>query len=99
LNSFQGYVDPIGSSCIQTATPFPTFDPQQDATHGMFVGIDIGEDDKSKGIPFFVAKIIDMERQAAEDGTFTVLWYEPRMRRGEAENPGEFHKRYSSCIN
>jgi hypothetical protein len=39
-----------------------------------------------------------MERQAAEDGTFTVLWYEPQMRRGEVDIPREFHQRYSSCM-
>jgi hypothetical protein len=65
----------------------------------MFVGIEIDENDQSNGIPFFLAKVIDMERQAAEDGTFTVLWYEPRTRRGEADNLGEFHQRYSSCLN
>jgi len=51
-----------------------------------------------KGIPFFIAKVIDMERQASEDGTFTVLWYEPRMRRGEVDNAGEYHRRYCSSI-
>jgi hypothetical protein len=40
-----------------------------------------------------------MERQVAEDGTFTILWYEPQMRQGEADNLEEFHRRYSSCLN
>jgi hypothetical protein len=65
----------------------------------MFVRIEIEENDQSNGIPFFLAKVIDMERQAVEDGTFTILWYEPRMRRGEANNPREFHQRYSSYMN
>jgi hypothetical protein len=43
----------------------------------MFVGIETGEDDQSKGIPFFVGKVINMERQAVENETFTILWYEP----------------------
>jgi hypothetical protein len=43
----------------------------------MFVGIETGKEDQSKGIPYFLGKVIDMERQAAEDGTFTILWYEP----------------------
>jgi hypothetical protein len=64
----------------------------------MFVGIETGEDDQSKGIPFFVGKVINMEKQTDEDGTFTVLWYEPRMPRGEVDNPGEFQRRYSSYI-
>ena len=65
----------------------------------MFVGIERGEDDQSKDIPFFVGKVIDMERQADEDGTFTVLWYEPQMPRGEPDNPSEFRRRYLNCIN
>jgi hypothetical protein len=83
----------------QGSHPFPAFDPRQDVRSGMFVGIEIGEEDQLKGIPFFIAKVIDMERQASEDGTFTVLWYEPRMRRGEVDNAGEFHRRYCSSIN
>jgi hypothetical protein len=43
----------------------------------MFVGIETDENDQSNGIPFFLAKVIDMERQAAKDGTFTVLGFEP----------------------
>jgi hypothetical protein len=43
----------------------------------MFVGIEIEESDQSNGIPFFLAEVINMEKQTAEDGTFTVLWYEP----------------------
>ena len=39
-----------------------------------------------------------MERQATEDGNFTVLWYEPQMPRGQIDNIGEFHKSYSHCI-
>jgi hypothetical protein len=65
----------------------------------MFVGIETGKEDQSKGIPYFLGKVVDMERQAAEDGTFTILWYEPRMPRGEVDNPGEFHKRYFSSMN
>jgi hypothetical protein len=57
----------------QGSHPFPAFDPRQDVRSGMFVGIEIGEEDQLKGIPFFIAKVIDMERQASEDGTFTVL--------------------------
>jgi hypothetical protein len=67
--------------------------------NGIFVGIETGEDDQSKGIPFFVGKVKDMERQATQDKTFTVLWYEPQMRRGEVDNPSEFHRRYFSCMN
>ena len=40
-----------------------------------------------------------MERQVAEDGTFTILWYELQMPRGEVDNHGEFHKRYFNCMN
>ena len=43
----------------------------------MFVAIEIGEDDQLKVMPLFIAKVINMERQATEDGTFTVLWHEP----------------------
>ena len=84
---------------VLNAYPFPTFDPHKDVTVGMFVAIETGEDDQSKGVPFFIAKVISMERQAADDGTFNVLWYEPRMHRGQTDNVGEFHKRYSHCIN
>jgi hypothetical protein len=79
--------------------PFPAFDPRHDVRSGMFVGIETGEEDQLTRIPFFIAKVIDMERQASEDGTFTILWYEPRMRRGEVDNVGEFHRRYYSSIN
>jgi hypothetical protein len=57
----------------------------------MFVGIEIREENQLKEILFFIAKVINTKRQASEDGTFTVLWYEPRMRRGKVNNPGEFH--------
>jgi hypothetical protein len=77
---------------------FPAFDSRQDVRNGMFVGIETGEEDQLKGIPFFIAKIIDMERQASKYGTFTILWYEPRMRRGEVDNVGDFHRRYCSSI-
>jgi hypothetical protein len=87
------------SSRIHNINPFPTFDARQDVMNGMFVGIETGKDEQSKGIPFFVGKVVDMERQAVEDGTLTVLWYEPRMPRGEVDNLGEFHRRYFSCIN
>jgi hypothetical protein len=79
--------------------PFPIFDPRHDVRSGMFVGIETGEEDQLKGIPFFIAKVIDMERQASKDGTFTVLWYEPQMRRGEVDNAKEFHRRYYSTDN
>ena len=93
------YVGSIGSSCTQNINPFPTFDPRQVVRNGMFVEIETREDDQSKGIPFIVDKVLDMERQAAEDGTFTILWYEPRMPREKTDNPSEFHRRYFSCIN
>jgi hypothetical protein len=67
----------IGSSRSRNINPFPAFDAIQDVTIGMFVGIETGKEDQSKGIPYFLGKVIDMERQAAEDGTFTILWYEP----------------------
>ena len=78
---------------------FPTFDPRQDVRSGKFLGIEIGEEDQLKRIPFFISKVLDMERQASEDGTFTVLWYKPHMRRGEIDNVGEFHRRYYRSIN
>ena len=37
-----------------------------------------------------------MEKQVVEDGTFTILWYEPQMCQGEADNPSEFYRRYST---
>jgi hypothetical protein len=83
----------------QGSHPFPTFDPRQDVRSGMFVGIETGEEDQLKGIPFFIAKVIDMEMQASEDGTFTVLRYEPKMCRGEVDNAGEFHRRYCTSVN
>ena len=65
---------------VQSGDPFPTFDPRKDVMVGMFVAIETGKDDQLKGIPFFIAKVIQMEQQATDDGTVTVLWYEPRMR-------------------
>jgi hypothetical protein len=65
----------------------------------MFVGIEREENGQSNGLPFFLAEVIDMERQAAQDGTFTVLWNEPQMRRGEANNPKEFHQTYFTFVN
>jgi hypothetical protein len=85
-------------SAVQSGDPFPTFDPRKDVMVGMFVAIETGEDDQLKGIPFFIAKVIQMERQATDDGTVTVLWYEPRMRRGETDDVGNFHRRYYHCI-
>jgi hypothetical protein len=85
-------------STVQSGDPFPTFDPRKDVTVGMFVAIETGKDDQLKGIPFFVAKEIQMERQATNDGTVTVLWYEPRMHRGETDDVGDFHRRYYHCI-
>ena len=41
---------------------FPTFDPQEDVSVGMFKAIKTKNDNQSKGIQFLIAKIINMER-------------------------------------
>jgi hypothetical protein len=53
--------------------PFPSFDPQHDVKNGMFAGIRMEEDDQSNGIPFFLAKVINMEKEATKD--VTSLYY------------------------
>jgi hypothetical protein len=66
---------------------------------GMFVGINTGKYDQFKGRPLFIAKIKDMEKQAAKDKTFTVLWHEPQMRQDKIDSSRKFHRQYFGCTN
>ena len=76
INTCEGaknYASTSNVIVVSIENPFPTFDPQKDVIVGMFVTTKIGEDDWLKGMPFFIANVINMERQAAEDGTFIIL--------------------------
>jgi hypothetical protein len=56
-----------------------TFNPHVDVQTNMFVAMETCDDDRAKGIPFFVAKVITMNRQACSDGIILVLWYQLKM--------------------
>jgi hypothetical protein len=75
-----------------------TFNPHMDVQTDMFVAMETCDDDRAKGIPFFVAKVINMNRQACSDGTVLVLWYQPKMPIGLQDDVGKFNKRYMNCI-
>jgi hypothetical protein len=64
----------------------------------MFLAMETCDDDRAKRIPFFVAKVFTMNRQAYSDGTVLVLWYQPKMPTGLQDNVGKFNKRYRNCI-
>jgi hypothetical protein len=75
-----------------------TFNPHMDIQTDMFVAMEICDDDQAKGIPFFVAKVITMNRQACSHGTVLVFWYQPKMSTGLQDNVGKFNKWYRKCI-
>jgi glucose-6-phosphate 1-dehydrogenase len=54
-------------SIVWSKDLFLTFDARKDVIVGTFVAIETGEDDQWKGIPFFIGKVIYMERQATND--------------------------------
>ena len=56
-----------------------TFNPHLDVQLDMFVAMETCDDDQAKWIPFFMAKVITMNRQACSDGTVFVLWYQSKM--------------------
>jgi hypothetical protein len=68
LQNREGIISDSGVDCrtsntvctVSSINPFPTFDPRKDVTIGMFVAIETGNDDQFKGIPLFIAKIINM---------------------------------------
>jgi hypothetical protein len=75
-----------------------TFNPHMDVQTDMFVAMETYDDDCAKGIPFFVAKVITVNRQAYSNGTVPVLWYQPKMPIGLQDDVGKFNKRYRNFI-
>jgi hypothetical protein len=78
--------------------PSFTFNPHADVCPDMFVAMETCDDDQARGIPFFVAKVITLSRQACSDGEAKVLWYQPKMPIGLEDDIGQFNKRYRNCI-
>ena len=56
-----------------------TFNLYMDIQTNMFVAMEIHNDDRAKGIPFFLAKVIIVSRQAYICEIIFVLWYQPKM--------------------
>lgn len=77
---------------------FPPFNPSKDVSIGMFAALETTDEDRSIGIPFFIAKVLKMSRQTCTDGTATVMWYQPKMHFGVRDETGKFFKRYRNCI-
>ena len=48
----------------------------------------IGRQDQVAGIPYFIGKVLSLERQVADDGTMCIIWYWPRMPHGMQDGPG-----------
>ena len=65
INTYEGarnYASTSNVIAVSRENPFPTFDPQKDVFVEMFVAIETREDDQLKGMPFFIAKLINMEK-------------------------------------
>ena len=75
---------------------FPAFNPHIDITIGQFVVVCSPEEDRRRGAPFWVGKVLALERSATSDGEMTVLWYWLRMARGSTDAVGKWHQRYAN---
>jgi hypothetical protein len=64
----------------------------------MFVAMETCDDDWVK-IPFSVAKVITMNRQACSNGTVCGLWHQSKMPTRLQDNVENFNIWYRNCIN
>ena len=77
---------------------FLAFDPHKDIGIGLFVAMCSPEPERKNGAAFYVDKVRALNCVIDAEGMMHVIWYWPKMPRGSADAPGEWHKRYSSCV-
>ena len=56
------------------------------------------EAEKRNGTTFYVGKVCALNCVADIEGMMHIIWYWPKMPRGSTDAPGEWHQRYSSCV-
>ena len=78
--------------------PFPAFDPHKDIGIGSFVAMCSPEPKRKNGAAFYVGKVRALNCVADVEGIMHGIWYWPKMPRGSTDAPGEWHQRYSSCV-